>query len=397
MRVLVMSRPVTGQESGATAVLVAILSTVLFGMAAFTTDLGMAFVSKRQLQTASDAAAIAAASVYTEYPGNCPALRDDSAAKTLAQAAGDDLRESNRPGSSGESLSVLCSPDGHLEVSYKSSGDTPVYFGGVLGHDEDEIQASRTATATVDVPDSVVGMRPYAMCSHDLPDSGFPSTVRKVAFPQTGPAASPCKKLSGGWWAVQCPDEPKDIEKQTREGCDNAVGVVPGQDAHVGDPVALSDHLVNSSEGCGGGLDQDCLEADTGTDLFNGHGLASVWRGLLGQTIVIPVFCGGSDCDEDAIDGTGTNGRYPVHRLAAVTVCGFHFKKQSDSWEQIEDGVCGDDNNPNGWNAADGGNDQVYFLFVFSTVQTSGTTGASTCALGDAECDSGLRRVLLTQ
>jgi hypothetical protein len=397
MRVLVTSRPAGQQESGATAVLVAILSTVLFGMAAFTTDLGMAFVSKRQLQTASDSAAIAAASVYTQYPGTCAELGHNSAAEILAQAAGDELRATNRPGSSGESLTVSCSANGHLDVSYKSAGDTPVYFGGILGHDEDEIQTSRTATATVDVPDSVVGMRPYAMCSHDLPDSGFPSTVRKVAFPETGPAASPCKKLNGGWWAVQCPGEAKDIEKQTREGCDNPVGVVPGQEAHLDDPVALSDHLVDSDEGCGGGLDQDCLEADTGTDLFNGHGLAAIWTDLVGQTIVIPVFCGGSDCDEDAIDGTGTNGRYPVHRLAAVTVCGFHFKKQTGYWAQTDVGVCGDYNNSEGWKAADGDNDEVYFLFVFSTVQTSGTTGASTCALGDPDCDSGLRRVLLTQ
>src|SRR5215470_4428403 len=49
------------QERGAVAVMVAILSTVLFGFAAFAIDLGNSWQTRRHLITASDAGALAAA------------------------------------------------------------------------------------------------------------------------------------------------------------------------------------------------------------------------------------------------------------------------------------------------------------------------------------------------
>jgi hypothetical protein len=48
-------------ETGAVAILIALLLVVLLGVAALVVDLGMLYHSKRQLQTAADAAAIAAA------------------------------------------------------------------------------------------------------------------------------------------------------------------------------------------------------------------------------------------------------------------------------------------------------------------------------------------------
>ncbi|WP_442940073.1 pilus assembly protein TadG-related protein [Nocardioides sp. B-3] len=59
MRVQLRRRP--RNRDGAIAVLVALLAVVLFTLSAFVADLGVAYTSKRQLQTAADAGALAAA------------------------------------------------------------------------------------------------------------------------------------------------------------------------------------------------------------------------------------------------------------------------------------------------------------------------------------------------
>ena len=55
MRVLLSQRG--RDDSGAVAVLVSLLLVSLMALSAFTADLGVAYVNKRQLQTAADAAA----------------------------------------------------------------------------------------------------------------------------------------------------------------------------------------------------------------------------------------------------------------------------------------------------------------------------------------------------
>ena len=58
--------------------MVGLLSVVLVGMCAFTVDFGMAYATKRQLSTASDAAALAADMVYkSDYKGLCTVPGND--------------------------------------------------------------------------------------------------------------------------------------------------------------------------------------------------------------------------------------------------------------------------------------------------------------------------------
>lgn len=64
-----MSRP-TRDERGATAVLVAILSLVLFGVAAIVVDIGNAWAKRALLQTNVDTAVLAAAQELTEPGGS---------------------------------------------------------------------------------------------------------------------------------------------------------------------------------------------------------------------------------------------------------------------------------------------------------------------------------------
>ena len=96
MRVQV-TRPRSRAQRGAIALLAAALSVVVVTVAAFAVDFGMAYTSKRQLQTAADAGALAAASYYTQQLGNCSTLIGNASYKTAAQAIATDYVTNNRP------------------------------------------------------------------------------------------------------------------------------------------------------------------------------------------------------------------------------------------------------------------------------------------------------------
>jgi Flp pilus assembly protein TadG len=384
-------------ESGAVAVLVGLLAVVLFGMAAFTTDFGMAYVSKRQLQTASDAAALAAASVYTQYPGDCATLASNGTAEAAAQAAADSVREENRPSSDGADLVLECPADGTLAVTYTSQGETDVFLGGILGFTDSVITTSREATASVAVPESIGNMRPYMICSNDVPSGSSPSSVVKVRFPGTANSTGPCPTADnpGNWWTVNCPEDSSNstavLVENTRNGCEASVSTVDPQPPAEESPpnTALRNALV---AGCSGGPDQDCLNAVTGN--ISSAGIWDAWESLLGKSIVLPSFCGDEICSPAAVSpASGNNVDYPVYKFVGVTVCGYHWGSGDQKTGQTDDGVCA--NNPESHDASDGDNDDKYLLLVFSQVQLSGTTNTSACAVGSG-CDGGLRIVLLT-
>ena len=105
MRVQVRRR----DERGAVAIITALLAVLLLGISAFTVDMGMAYVTKRQLSSASDAAALAADMVYkSQYKGLCTVPGNDpnnpsaanAAVRAAAEAAPDDLFTQNFPSGS---------------------------------------------------------------------------------------------------------------------------------------------------------------------------------------------------------------------------------------------------------------------------------------------------------
>ncbi|HET7431886.1 MAG TPA: pilus assembly protein TadG-related protein, partial [Nocardioides sp.] len=76
-------------ERGAFAVLFAALTVMLLVLSAFTVDLGQAYVSKRQLQTAADAGVLAAGQVFIGQTMSCSQATQNAALKAQAQAAAD--------------------------------------------------------------------------------------------------------------------------------------------------------------------------------------------------------------------------------------------------------------------------------------------------------------------
>lgn len=389
------------EERGATAIFVAVLAVVLVGIASFTLDFGQAYVSKRQLQTATDAAALAASQVFATHAGTCKDFSDPSDPKydpSLTQSAqntADDVLHANLPTANASAISLACDGAGRLVVGYTSTAKTPVTLGAVYG--QKSISFGTHSEATLGVAPGATGVRPYAFCSRDLPTAADYATgsdysyVMKISMPGTGTAPPVCTQPSGGWWVTACP-EGKDIESATEVGCKQEISVVPGQDT-IAATDTLSNYLLNESPGCGAGYSDDCLGPDTGND-FTGHGLPDYWKNhLVGSTLIFPVFCGGANCDPDAIDDK----HYPVYRLVALKVCGFHFNKNTSDYSQIYTGACASSNNPHGYDASTGGNNETYFLGSYTQVMVGGSAGPDDCALGDKSCDGGLRTAVLTE
>jgi len=387
-------------ERGAVAVTVALLMVVLVGIGAFTVDFGVSYVSTRQLQTASDSAALAAATKYGQLPGSCAVLAADTAAKAAVQSGVTSYREANRPNSTGSITSVACSPDGKaLDITYSSAGSTESFLGGVFGHSSG-YNSTKSATARVQVPTQGIGVRPYALCGSILPSvTTFPSPVFQMDLPSTGNSLCPGAASSGNWWSIDCPEAGSNsntyLGEATLNGCTDPISIVPNQGTRTGSD--LRDYLNNSCPV----KSSSCLGANTGN--LGGTPILNAWSQLVQdrRRILLPVFCGTpSPCDQAAVvDAGGNNAIYPAQALVGVIVCGYHFgtNNNQNSAAIPMDGDCGGIYNPSNLTAAPGSNQDNYLLLRAVRLQVSGGSGPPQCALGDTTCDWGARGVKLTQ
>lgn len=401
MRVQLMSNPDKSREEGAVAVIVALLLTVLLGISAFAVDFGLAYSYKRQLQTGIDGAVIAAASTYADQNGSCGTLMGSAALQTVAYNRADDLVKDADPTATLAlaDFDVRCSSTGGVEVEATAKTTTEVGLGGAFGLGLDEVNMSRSATASLEVAGGVSdGLRPIFMCSADLPPVGetFPTKVRKILAVETGgPARTGCPEPSGNWWNVDCPENEgsnngPNYRATIRNGCAWPLKAVENPRPAPPSP----DGLLSA---CGPDPDplipDDCMGGHPG-NINNQDAVA--WRDVMdaGDTVILPVFCGGLDCSGGAIDGTGDGAVYPVWTFVAMRVCGFHFGGEPD---QVTTGTCG--NNPDGLDAEDPRgrrrNQTNYMLASFERVQVTGTVSPSGCSLG-AACDGGVRQVFMT-
>jgi hypothetical protein len=406
-----MSRRHARDERGAAAVVAAVLAIVLIGISGFTIDLGTAYVSKRNLQKATDAGALAAAQLLTGYAGDCPTVRAqalaDGRAEAEAQRFGllnyEDTKDPGYYDSTQLEFDIDCDrTPGVLIVKYGLSGDTDTSSTQVLeifgGDVPDSITTQRRAEATVDVaPGAGESVRPLALCSAQVQVVPRPSTYPfvRIDAPKNAtklPTTCPAKTGSGNWWVVDCPDEDpgESTEEQIEFGCENPVSVIPGQEDAV-TPGELT--LAIGGECAPKDDDEECLSGDTG-NIDSGH-TADKWELLVRnqETAIFPVFCAVPQCSASTIEGTGTNAVYPVFKMVAAVICGFHFSKTERYVSTT--GECA--GMPSLYTSAEweDGNDTNFMLIKYVSERTSVSNEDSECALG-AECDGLLRRSRLT-
>jgi hypothetical protein len=371
---------------------------VLMVTSAFAVDLGIAFNSKRQLQTAADAAVLAAAAVYAKYPGTCAQLVTNTAYLTEAQAAADAYRDANRTGSTGLTITPACNSQGELEVGYSASRTTDTVFAKLLG--VESIGTERQAAALVDVPNSInYGVRPFALCSADLPTGTTPSTVVEITPPGQAHGGSTCAaaQAGGNWWYVTCDiagggtsdGSPHGMAEALANGCTNTMRIVTPQDKTTSSTLSAS---MTASCVTGMAATASCLDGDTGnSSLANPIGYGA-WDLVLGKTIFLPVFCSTPVCTPDTVTGTGTSSRYPVYSIASVVVCGYHIYDKANKVSNT--GNCAGNTFTQAYLESKDSHD-VYLYLKFVRVLTSQDQTTSDCALGTT-CDAGLRRVRLS-
>jgi len=395
-----MSRRVRRSERGAVAVITAVFLVVMVGLSAFVVDLGMAYANKRQAQTAADAAALGAAVVYGQQPASsgCEGLRaagDDEANAQAVEKVGqnDDTMIDDRPGELTD-WQTECTDNG-LEISVEVSTTSPNVFGRSAGK-EGDYDVARTAKAVVSAATSVGGdLRPLALCSRDLlPLTVFPTPVMKFEGPSSGPTApedSDCPRAdpAGNWWTLDCPSQNGALADEIRNGCANPVSIVPGQPAP--DDAGLSSHLLGHCPTVGADP-AACLGGDPG--MLRDSPSKAALQSLIdsGETVYFPVFCGTTACDPPAIhaDG-GDNSIFPVFRIVAARLCGYHLGNGAGGYYQTSDGDCGSSS----FDASVGGPHRNYLLLSIQSTNVSSPITSAECNIGDP-CDTGLREVRMT-
>lgn len=402
-------------ESGAIAVIVALMAVTLIGMSAFIADFGLAYANKRQVQTAADAAALAAAGVFAQADvpsltcaGMLAAGLTDAAAEAAAKVV---QNESDTDPAVLTYPTPVCDGD-RLVVRATVSDTSPEFFGGIFGQ-ASGYEVEREAAAAVEVaPNSGRSGRPLAVCSEILDDPIVPGDPIRIDAPGSGlspPPGCPVPATAGNWWTLDCSGENSTdhtssghgtaaFEAQVRNGCDLPITVVEGQEA-ASTPAALNTILAAA---CPPSTVEpyDCLSGDPGQP--DSGGTTTAWRELIdnGTVFSIPVFCAPPTCATSSISGTGTNAEFPVHRLVAITMCGYHFLSPNRRYRAASPAAaCASA-------SVDAALDDMmigpfagesYMIAAYDSLLISGSITPSTCSLGDPECDGGLRQVRLVE
>lgn len=414
------------REDGAVAIIVAIMMVLLVGMGAFAVDFGAAYATKRQLSTAADAAALAAAEYYASQVGQtCSALSDSSTLFTAAQTSADAAFTANMTGPyfaseapppTGVLSSPVCSPQGSLFVTFGDGATTKTVLAGVFG--VKQITTSRQATSEISVPNIGTGLRPAALClskhSAGAVVNGPPYSVAPVYFPDPV-CGTPPGHAPGNWYLLRCPGQGSGSDallgNYLLNGCPEPVQIINtdldadsdgNQITGSGDSDTIDDTaatiIPTLAAGCvTSGNPAECLVASTGNKFDSGidgcppatpSGGYTAAEALYcltqnATTVLFPVFYPGS------VLGTGTNAHYPIYGLLSATICGFHTTSGKGA-------VNSSSSKCSGAEAPASPTTPDYLLLKFSTYQSFGRSGGGTCAIG-ANCDGGNRQVSLVR
>lgn len=167
------SRRADGRASGQIIVLFVLSLTAIFAMASLLFDGAHALVLRRQLQNASDTAALQAANLLqslkgcsaTASPPGAPRAQVSTAAVTAVQAA--------MPGTPSAAIHVSCPADGNnYVVQVDIDGHSPTFFGGAVGVNGFDV---KTTSQAVNGPTSPP---PYSVIVLDGSNASWPNGRR---------------------------------------------------------------------------------------------------------------------------------------------------------------------------------------------------------------------------
>lgn len=336
-------------DDGAVAVMVGMLVVVLFGMAVFATDFGMAYARKRQLQAASDGAALAAAKTFADAaaPGqSCSTVANTAGTSARATAvtyatlnwpSGSTLATgSAQAGWSGDAgVAYRCNPQGSLEVQVTTKNTSPAIFAGVFG--QSGFDLARSAIAAMGAPSAVQGLRPFAVCTSAVDaliaqDALTPGAAQLVPIDKTFGGGSTgsigngngngndddddddgdgsCGGASGNWGTVDY------------DGGSNPVGDIALW-TDVGYPLVidLGSDLSITLDGDPGFPSPNSGNCSTSDGCQHSVDLGGALNDILGQQSVLPVY--------DRLSGNGQNAELRVIGFLGVRICGWKIGNRS--------------------------------------------------------------------
>ncbi len=241
-----MSTPFSSERGAAAAVVVLFLSAAL-GLAALVVDIGNAWQERRQVITATDAAALAAVQDYVVGDPGCALSAESSV--TANNAAATMTSCVHTPPSGGN-------PG---RVTVEAEVDVQFFFAPILGI-ADKTVASST-TANYDLASTVDGgLRPFGLCDDYLSElspamtSGNGQTYR-IYYGRTAQVTN-CNSgdpISGNWGVLDFDggsNSQNDIKDWTMDGYDGSVSIgewIEGTPGSFSNSLSTElDHLINN-------------------------------------------------------------------------------------------------------------------------------------------------------
>ena len=263
-----VSGPDERADEGSTTVLVAIMATVLFGMAAIVIDAGEVWAARRQLVTAGDAAALAAAQEYALGGNGCASVASGYVADNYPEASVD-----------------TCSIVGD-RIHVGAEVVVQHQFAQVLGRTETTVDVD--VYAKFGTASSGTGLRPFGLCATS---DGFlawqasgHSTSQVFRIDYTKDALADCGSTIPGNWGLIDFNGGSNSNSETKDWVQNGYqGVVTVPGTYEGDPGAFS----------------------------NSMGVGSI----VGERILLPVFDTGS--------GNGANATFDLVGIVGVIIHGY--------------------------------------------------------------------------
>jgi Flp pilus assembly protein TadG len=257
-------------EYGAVTIIVAVTLAALLAVAALAIDAGMLYQERRQLQTAVDAAALAAAFELAE------------GRQTTAEAKAREYVENNASSGVG---SVKVTYPGQNKVRVEAGTSRGLFFARSFGSKQASLTAS--ATATYGPVGSVSNLVPFLVPAQYIPP--HIGSANRFAFELGEARPLPAVGGQGGYFWL-CDYEP-----------------------HGGGTPKFADWIINGYPG----------EVTIGS-VANGTGVKAALKSAIQQrmssnpNIIMPVY--------DSTEGMGANGEYHVVGFAEFVITGFKFQ-----------------------------------------------------------------------
>lgn len=298
-----------GDDTGAVAIVVALLMTVILVLAAFAVDIGNAYAQVRQLSVAADADSLAAAAaVGSAMPlATCTQATLDSltdseghvGAEAIAQAAANTMNTANNKTGVSEPVkpvSVTCVGNA-IEVRVDNSRVVNTTIAGIIGIST--ITPSSYAVARYVRTTSVAGLRPWAVCDTvALAAVGHPNTTYWTPMGNwnTKDTTGVCGSTAPGQWGAV-----------SFTGSNGAQNLIDWTLLGYPDPVEIPGSP---------------LPADPGVT----NSVATALQSLIGKVVLFPTVT--------AVTGSGNGAAYNTAGVVTVEVCGIYFGNKEYTIDQ---------------------------------------------------------------